>query len=917
MSFKSCKIVTSIEDFNIVEPDGIIQVIGCPALKFKDFYMQEQIMSALQQGEIVITATRRLARTLRHEYNTLQQAKGLKVWESPEILTWPDWLAGLWQQLLYKSEPPLTLLSGWQEQILWERVVRDYAESRELLQPHSAASAAQEAWLLAAQWRLDMSRIERMGNEDSRAFVDWSNRFLSKCRKGGWLDPARLADTLNDSIRQLQLPDSILLAGFDEFTPQQQDFLDAASKSGCRVKKMDVESPGTDAGPVCLTFPDSEHEIETAARWARALLESGVQERIGVVVVGLASRRNQVERIFRGILEPATQLPGRIQPSKLTNISAGNALSSYPIIKSALVLLSLSPDENEWSEISNLIRSSYLFGADTEHAGRALLDKRLRQYCGSRVPVSNLLRLCRQGDSACPLLGRILEKWLEATGKSPSVQAAVSWSHRFSAVLEAFGWPGERPLNSIEFQTMQSWTELLSSFASTDLTGEKMTQVEAVSVVKRIAGNLIFQPETGEAPVQILGMLEASGLSFDHLWVAGLHDEAWPGPCNPNPFLPIILQREKGIPRNSPERELEFARLITKRLLSSGTNVVVSYPERAEDREMSASPLIAEVPRIEAGDLNLWSGTSATEAIRKSGKVETFVDEIAPPLGDTAWQRGGTRVFQYQSGCPFRAFAELRLGAEALEFPVPGLDPRERGTLVHSVLEEVWKDLKTHEALCSSRNLGEIIDNSVDAAIARLERNRGSALPKTFAALERERLRQLAIDWLEIDKNRQPFEVIKPEEEKFAEVGGIRFKVKIDRVDRRTDGREVIIDYKTGVTSQRSWESDRPDEPQLPLYSTIHEKPLAGVLFARVKTGDMRFIGLINSDLSMKGCDPVDLASRISEWRTVLEKIGSDFKAGHAEVDPKDTAKQCRYCNLACLCRISELNAPGEKEAAQ
>lgn len=873
-------------------------------------------MSALQKGETVITATRRLARALGREYGTLQQAKGLSAWESPQIRTWSDWMADLWQQLLYKSENPRTLLSSWQEQTLWERVIGNSPAARELLQPYSAASVAQEAWRLACQWRLGVSQVESRGNEDSRVFADWADRFLSSCNSGGWLEQARVADVLRDAITQLQPPGGVLLTGFDELTPQQRDFLEAASVAGCSVKRLDVETPETNAGAVCVPFPDPEREIEAAARWGRALLESGVRGRIGVVVAGLASRRNRVERIFRAILEPAAQLPGGIQPSELVNISAGNALSSYPMIKSALALLSFSPGENEWNETGNLIRSPYLLGADTEHTGRALLDKRLRQNCGNRVQASNLLRLCRRSDCACPLLGQILEKWLEATGKSPSLQTAVSWSRTFSSILEAFGWPGERPLGSTEFQTMQSWNELLSNFASAGLTGEKMTRGEAVSALKRIAGRIMFQPETGDAPVQVLGMLEASGLYFDHLWIAGLHDEAWPEPCNPNPFLPITLQREKGIPRSSPERELEFAAMITKRLLSSGAGVVVSYPETTEDRELDASPLIAGIPRIEACDLNLWSGPSVTEAIGKSGKIETFVDEMAPPLGDAAWQRGGTRVFQYQSGCPFRAFAQLRLGAEALEFPAPGLDPRERGTLAHTVLEEVWKHLKTHAALSSSRNLTEIIDKSVDIAMTRLERNRGSALPERFAALEKERLRKLAADWMEIDRNRpQAFEVLKPEEEKFAEVGGIRFKVKMDRVDRLADGREVIIDYKTGVTSPRSWDSDRPDEPQLPLYSTIHEKPLAGVLFARVRTGDMRFLGLVNGDLSMKGCDPVDLAARIRQWRSVLEKIGSDFKAGHAQVDPKDTAKQCRYCDLACLCRISGLNAPNEEEA--
>ena len=879
--------------------------------------MQEPILSALQQGETVITATRRLARTLQQEYNSFQQAKGLRAWESPKILTWSDWMADLWQQQLFKSENPQTLLSSWQEQILWERVIRNSPESRELLQPHSAATSAQEAWLLASQWRLDMSQVKGLGNEDSRAFVDWANRFRTVCENGGWLEQARVVDVLKRAITQLQLPEGILLAGFDELTPQQEDFLKASSKACRSIRKLEIEMPGTNTRIVRVPFPDAEQEMEAAARWARALLEHGVPGRIGVLVVGLASRRNRVDRIFRGILEPAAQLPGKNQSSRLINLSAGNALSAYPIVKSALAILSLSPGDNEWNEISTLIRSSFLSGADTEHGNRAVLDKRLRQNCGNLIKTSNLLRFCEHTDPACPLLAHNLKKWLKVCGASSAVQTAGEWSRTFSAVLEAFGWPGERPLNSVEFQAMQAWTEQLSTFASTDLTGGAMTRSEAISLVRRIAGNLMFQPETEQASVQILGLLEATGLFFDHLWVAGLHDEAWPGSCNPNPFLPVSLQRQKGIPRCSPERELAFAALITKRLISSGTSVVLSHASRTEDRELAVSPLIAAIPEIKPDDLNLWDGAPVTEVIQNSRKMESLVDEMAPPLGETAWQRGGTRVFQYQSGCPFRAFAELRLGAEGLEFPLPGLDPRERGTLVHAVIEEVWKELKTHAALCASQNLGEIIDHSVERAMTRLEQSRGGALPKRFAALERERLRQLIADWMEMDKNRPPFEVIKPEEEKYAEVSGIRFKVKIDRVDRLPDGREVIIDYKTGVTSQRSWESARPDEPQLPLYSTIHEKPLAGVLFARVKTGDMRFLGLVDSDLAIKGCDSVDLAAKIVEWGTVLEKIGSDFKAGHAEVDPKATAKQCRYCELACLCRISELNAASEEEPAQ
>ncbi|MBN1569186.1 MAG: PD-(D/E)XK nuclease family protein [Acidobacteria bacterium] len=878
--------------------------------------MQERIISALKQGAMVITATRRLARSLRQDYNTLQQEQGLKAWESPKILTWSDWMADLWQELMYAEENPQTLLSGWQELILWERVIRDSPESRELLQVHSTASVAQEAWRLASEWRLDLAEVESLGNEDARAFVAWSKRFCAMCDSKKWLEQARIADVIKNAIARLRMAPSIILIGFDEFSPQQQDFLSKCSQAGCSITTINFEVSEDNASVVRVSFPDPEQEIEAAARWARALMENGFSGRIGVVFAELASRRNLVEHIFRRILEPTALFPGEGQSSKLINLSAGNALAAYPLIQSALAILSLSSSDNEWDDISNLMRSSYLVGADTEHTSRALLDARIRQNSGSRILISNLLQLCHQNTPSCPMLAQALGSWLQTCTQSAQAQTAGQWSRTFSAMLEAFGWPGERPLNSVEFQTMQAWTELLSSFASTDLTGGSIAHGEAVSLVRRIASQIMFQPETENVHVQILGMLEASGLFFDHLWIAGLHDEAWPGPANPNPFLPIRLQREKGIPRCSPERELEFSSLITKRLLASGNNVILSYPVRIEDRELATSPLIASIPSIAPGELNLWSGASAMEIIQNSRLVEKIIDEKGPPLGETAWQRGGTKVFQYQSGCPFRAFIELRLGAEDLESPVPGLDPRQRGTLVHAVLEEVWKQLKTHAVLCSSGDLFQIIRHSVDTGLTRFEQSRGVALPGRFAALERERLQRLITNWLEIEKNRQPFEVVQPEGEKFAEISGIRCRVKIDRVDRLSDGREVIIDYKTGDTSPRSWETDRPDEPQLPLYSTIHEKPLAGVLFARIKTGDLRFLGLLNNDLTLPNCESVDLAAKICDWSTVLERIGSDFRVGHAEVDPKNPAKQCRFCGLACLCRISETNVTlGEEEA--
>ena len=490
------------------------------------------------------------------------------------------------------------------------------------------------------------------------------------------------------------------------------------------------------------------------------------------------------------------------------------------------------------------------------------------------------------------------------------------WASGLSGFLQAVGWPGDRELDSIEYQTLEVWNELLSELARMDRVSGSVPLDRAVGVLRRLASARQFQPESEPAPVQILGVYEASGLRFDRLWIMGMHDDAWPGASAPDPFLPYGLQRRFNLPHSSPERQLEFTKTLTDRLLSSAPSVVVSYPKREGDSDLRISPLFGS-----DADLGLLTAPGYVEQLQDSSRMETLEDHNGPPCSDTTL-KGGTFIFRLQAACPFKAFAELRLGATAPEQPEPGLNALDRGLLVHLILERIWKQLQSHEGLLSltEDSLGDIVRSEVASEIQAFSRRRRALQGSRFAALEQTRLERLIREWLLLEQERQPFAMLEQEEKKTVTVGGIDVNIRADRVDRLANGELVILDYKTGECRASDWDGPRPNEPQLPIYAVAADSPdspVAGVFFGRLKTGKVGFRGLARSKGIVPGVRVPDgqppLGDTIKEWRKVLNQLGRDFREGKAIVDPKNRHQTCQYCDLPSLCRIGQADVQLER----
>lgn len=886
------------------------------------------LFNAVAAGATVVTANNRLARILHEAYDQAQLRAGRGAWPSADILPWQAWLVRCWTELSQASPLNLPLLlSEAQEQFLWQRLIAEASgDALTLISLPATSSQAAAAWEALHDFKLAIAPAEWDRSPDTATFQAWAERFLTACRQAEWLSPSELAGALREPImrRSLPVPAQVLLVGFQAFTPQQADLVAALRAAGTEVEEAPAPAVPEPRSALVAGYTDADEEMRAAAQWARELLSQGESGLIGVVVADLAARRASLERIFGDILQPQAILPGAGRESAAFNLSLGPALAAQPMIRAALLLLRAGFEPQAFSAASELLRSPYCGHAEQEWMARGQLEVELRRRGEAVVSLAAIVTQASRAGTRCPTLAAALRALGDVAARQPRRQAPRQWAQAFAQLLSAGRWPGERGLDSSEYQTARAWQELLEEFSRLDLVAHPMEATAALAALQQLAAARVFQPESPAARVQILGLLESSGLEFAHLWVMGLQDGAWPPAARPLPFLPLRAQIEAGVPHASARQEWEFARAAQARLLAAAPRVVLSYPRQEGELMLRPSPLLADLPRARPDD---WASAGAAYSRRlvNTGELETFADEAGPPADAEQEHPGGTAVLRDQAACPFRAFAHWRLGAQGLEPPPTSLDGRARGQLVHACLNRFWQALRRgHEEEPIELPPAEQVAERLGAAVAAvLEAAPWPPLRQPrFADAERRRLIRLLCDWIEAcERPRFPLRVAEHEGGHIRQVAGLRLRVRVDRIDRLADGQEIVLDYKTGDVSLGAWQGERPDEPQLPLYAAFAEPPPAAAVYAQLKPGKLGFSGAAASDGLVAGVKAAKLGwtEQLAAWRAALERLAQDFLAGVARVDPKQAAT-CAGCDTMPLCRITEFGKPlatSEAEATE
>lgn len=854
---------------------------------------------------LILTVNRRLATYLMQVYDQDKLKGGNSGWVAPSILPLDDWLKGLW---IHHISDARSLLTPYSEFVLWDQVIQKNTQHFPFIQRDSLVLDIQKAWRFLNQWNLSISEFKQYPLDESHSFfIRAAQGFKEMCADRQVISSSQILSILIKHLDEISknLSKQIFFVGFDDISPQLSSFINALqSKSKANVQCIDFYEKPYKAQVSRIGFQDQTTEIEKAALWARQQIDMHPYRSVGCVFLNLSDIQEKVRQVFQH------RFAGDL---KAFNLSLGRSLLDYPVIKAAMSTLSWAVYPTmELESIRAWLYSPYLIASETEMIPRVILSARLLAQGASALSAEELCLLLTRPDDDC--YSPKLSAALKALGKTVRhlnalEQTPRQWADIFITQLNIFGWPGQRSLDDKEPQTIQRFWEIIEVFKQLDYFLQKITLSTSFHLLTQLMEMTMFQPQVNlKSPIQIMGVLESSGILFDRLWVGSMREDLWPLVPTPNRFIPIALQKQKEMPYASKNRELLMSQRITNRLFQSAHNVILSYSSPGMGMPSSFSPLIRSIKEMIDTEMFEHSFSKKIDAMEV---FETLIEDLAPPIQSDEKVQGGTSILKNQAACPFKAFAQARLGVSRPPRMSQGLTQQDKGTLIHKVLEVFWSVFKKQKnVLALNKNeLTLNLSKMTKQALEEIVLDRPWLVNSCVIEVEHNRLVSLLLKWLELEMEREPFDVVNVEKSLKIPFNNMIISVKIDRIDKLEDGSHILLDYKTGKVSPKSWEGERPDEPQLPFYWVMNDMPISAIAFAQIQPEALQFkgVGLRSDILKDVGMWPEKTWQELKmTWKTILEQLLLDFYIGKAGVDPKNGRKTCITCGFESLCRVSE-----------
>jgi CRISPR/Cas system-associated exonuclease Cas4 (RecB family) len=583
-------------------------------------------IKALEAGYTVVVPNNRAQQIWVQIFSNSSQVKN-KVLPSTKIQSFSDFVQGIFKRQIDFFDARIL-----QDQQTLMGLLQQLPHEIPIHNLHVFAQSFIQAYKLMLRWELSSQLLNAYTLNDQQKFfyqqLPYFQAWLEK-EKIFTLDAALEAIVHHPQV--IWLEQRYFFYGFDDFYPLQESLFKKMHEDGLVIE---FEKPinHTTLAVKKYTFVHQEDEFIAALNW---LNKQPKTQRAAIIVLEMNREfRQLVERVVMHTHPELARVPLEQVLDKIS-FSSGLPLYEQPMITELLTLLKTH-------------------------------DQKEAFFMKASVFVAQI------------------------TYSAHGLRPAFKWNQLLLKALEAAEWCQHIQLSSSEYQAREIFLDKLKllSHSSSFLADYNYTAwVHSLYVLLKTT---LFQPQSLDNQHAFMGLLEASPLALDHLWLIGADYSRIPQSLNPHPLLPIELQERYSMPHAHYQREMHYLKNILSRL-AQAEDFTLSYAQYDQNRSLRASPMLES---IFPGSYESLPDDLATKPVLPWAHFRAM-PSVQHPKRITVAQ-----LNQFLQ-CPFRGFSRTLKGAqEPIRTTLP-IDPARHGQLMHQYIQERLKNDPGNQAMAA------------------------------------------------------------------------------------------------------------------------------------------------------------------------------------------------------------------------
>ena len=368
--------------------------------------------------------------------------------------------------------------------------------------------------------------------------------------------------------------------------------------------------------------------------------------------------------------------------------------------------------------------------------------------------------------------------------------------------------------------------------------------------------------------VTVMGVLETRGVSFEGVVIVDFNEGIVPASSSKDQFLNSSVRAFASLPTKNDREALQ--KQYYKRLLEQASQSSIIYStsdnklpskflyelglKKAEQKQAQFDLLYVQPSQITEAEEHVVENFDAHSITWSASRLKTYLD--------------CKRKYYY------RYIQKIQAKQD---------DELNEGLFLHSLLEHLYKEKNAYETQEEMQNkIDRLLDELLPFDDAKIAYKK---------LLWKEKLKGFVNAQLEHFK--AGWKVVEREKEFSGEIGGLRFKGRIDRIDQH-DTATLVLDYKSGSITEanRSKNLEKLSDFQMSIYHAL--------LSAKYQNVSLAFMKILE-----KG--EVEEITVLEEKNALLAEHIIALKQSQSFVAKKtDDLQKCKYCEFALMCERGE-----------